>query len=195
MGNAMQRGPDGYLYYPHMISGQVWRIPPDGGEPELVADEVDRPVAVRFDQGGVLHVLSLGPEGRVTRIDLHGTGSRTLITSGVMGLDNAAFDAENRMFVSSYASGGITEMRPDGRTRVIVPRGFDGPYGVTVGRGGTVYAADHYGVASPCGHHGGHPGRRRPRTGCPGPGAVRPRHRGGRRSPAPHLAVRGRTHL
>ncbi|WP_322986300.1 hypothetical protein [Streptomyces sp. S584] len=149
MGNAMQRGPDGYLYYPHMISGQVWRIPPDGGEPEMVADGVDRPVAVRFDQGGVLHVLSLGPEGRVTRIDLHGTGSRTLITSGVVGLDNAAFDAENRMFVSSYASGGITEMRPDGRTRVIVPRGFDGPYGVTVGRGGTVYAADHYGVASP----------------------------------------------
>ncbi|MFJ8750416.1 SMP-30/gluconolactonase/LRE family protein [Streptomyces sp. NPDC102441] len=149
MGNAMQRGPDGYLYYPHMISEQVWRIPPDGGEPEMVADQVDRPVAVRFDQGGVLHVLSLGPEGRVTRIDLHGTGSRTLVTSGVLGLDNAAFDAENRMYVSSFASGGITEMRPDGRTRVIVPRGFDGPYGVTVGLGGTVYAADHYRVASP----------------------------------------------
>ncbi|MFE2060652.1 hypothetical protein [Streptomyces sp. NPDC059446] len=149
MGNAMQRGPDGCLYYPHMISEQIWRIPPDGGEPEMVADQVDRPVAVRFDRGGVLHVLSLGPEGRVTRIDLHGTGSRTLVTSGLAGLDNAAFDAENRMFVSSYASGGITEMHPDGRTRVIVPRGFDGPYGVTVDLGGTVYAADHYRVASP----------------------------------------------
>ncbi|MFI2781227.1 hypothetical protein [Streptomyces sp. ALB3] len=149
MGNAMQRGPDGYLYYPHMMSGQVWRVPPDGGEPEMVADQVDRPVAVRFDRGGVLHVLSLGPEGGVTRVDLHGTGSRTLVTSGVTGLDNAAFDAENRMFVSSYASGGITEMHPDGRTRVIVPRGFDGPYGVAVGPGGSVYAADHYRVASP----------------------------------------------
>ncbi|MFF9689582.1 hypothetical protein [Streptomyces sp. NPDC014623] len=149
MGNAMQCGPDGYLYYPHMVSEQIWRIPPDGGEPEMVADQVDRPVAVRFDRGGVLHVLSLGPEGRVTRIDLHGTGSRTLVTSGVAGLDNAAFDAENRMFVSSYASGGITEMHPDGRTRVIVPRGFDGPYGVAVGPGGAVYAADHYRVAGP----------------------------------------------
>ncbi|MFE9722864.1 SMP-30/gluconolactonase/LRE family protein [Streptomyces sp. NPDC005794] len=149
LGNAMQRGPDGCLYYPHMISEQIWRIPPDGGEPELVADHVDRPVAVRFDKGGVLHVLSLGPEGRVTRIDLHGTGARTLVTSGLAGLDNAAFDAENRMFVSSYASGGITEMHPDGRTRVIVPRGFDGPYGVTVDLGGTVYAADHYRVATP----------------------------------------------
>ncbi|MFC8225930.1 hypothetical protein [Streptomyces sp. NPDC057287] len=155
MGNAMQRGPDGYLYYPHMISEQIWRIPPDGGEPEMVADQVDRPVAVRFDRGGVLHVLSLGPEGWVTRIDLHGTGSRTLVTSGLAGLDNAAFDADNRMFVSSYASGGITEMHPDGRTRVIVPRGFDGPYGVTVDLGGTVYAADHYRVASPPAPPGG----------------------------------------
>ncbi|MFF5899684.1 hypothetical protein ACFY8O_27670 [Streptomyces argenteolus] len=157
MGNAMQRGPDGYLYYPHMISEQVWRIPPDGGAPELVADRVDRPVAVRFDLGGVLHVLSMGPEGRVTRIDLHGTGARTPVTSGLVGLDNAAFDAENRMYVSSYASGGITEMHPDGRTRVIVPRGFDGPYGVTIDLGGTVYAADHYRVASPSSTHEGAP--------------------------------------
>ncbi|MBG0857839.1 SMP-30/gluconolactonase/LRE family protein [Streptomyces spinoverrucosus] len=157
LGNAMQLGPDGHLYYPHMISAQVWRIPPDGGAPEVVAEDVHQPVAVRFDQGGVLHVLSRGVEGIVTRIDLHGTGSRTLVTSGVVGLDNAAFDAENRMFVSSYASGGITELRPDGRTRELVPRGLDGPYGVTVDLGGTVYAADHYRLASPADTHEGEP--------------------------------------
>jgi len=148
-GNAMQLGPDGCLYYPHMVSNTVWRIPPDGGVPETVAEDVHDPVAVRFDRGGVLHVLSRGPEGYVTRVDLHGGGSRSLVTSGVVGLDNAAFDAENRMFVSSFASGGITELRPDGRTRQLVPRGLDGPYGVTVDLGGTVYAADHYRVARP----------------------------------------------
>ncbi|WP_345661302.1 SMP-30/gluconolactonase/LRE family protein [Streptomyces venetus] len=148
-GNAMQLGPDGCLYYPHMISRQVWRIPPDGGVPEVVAEDVHDPVAVRFDLGGVLHVLSRGPEGIVTRVDLHGDGSRSLVTSGVVGLDNAAFDAENRMFVSSFASGGITELHPDGRSRPVVPRGLDGPYGVTVDLGGTVYAADHYRVARP----------------------------------------------
>lgn len=157
LGNAMQLGPDGWLYYPHMITGQVWRIPPDGGAPEVVAEDVHQPVAVRFDQGGVLHVLSRGVEGIVTRIDLHGTGSRTLVSSGVVGLDNAAFDAENRMFVSSYASGGITELRPDGRTRELVPRGLDGPYGVTIDLGGTVYAADHYRLASPADTHEGVP--------------------------------------
>ncbi|MER6158883.1 hypothetical protein ABT147_25560 [Streptomyces sp. NPDC001868] len=157
LGNAMQRGPDGHLYYPHMITGQVWRIPADGGTPEVVAEDVHEPVAVRFDQGGVLHVVSRGVEGIVTRIDLHGGGSRTLVTSGLKGLDNAAFDAENRMFVSSYAAGGVSELHPDGRTRDLVPRGFDGPYGVTVDLGGTVYAADHYRLASPATSDEGEP--------------------------------------
>ncbi|MFE4170583.1 hypothetical protein ACFRR7_00810 [Streptomyces sp. NPDC056909] len=149
LGNAMQLGPDGYLYYPHMISNQVWRLSPDGGTPELVAEDVHEPVAVRFDRGGVMTVLSRGTAGIVTRVDLHGTGSRSIVTSGVVGLDNAAFDAENRMFVSSFASGGVTEMHPDGRTRAIVPRGLDGPFGVTVDLAGTVYAADHYRLADP----------------------------------------------
>ncbi|MFJ2607150.1 hypothetical protein ACIO13_19560 [Streptomyces sp. NPDC087425] len=148
-GNAMQLGPDGHLYYPHMWTGQIWRVSPDGGAPELVVENVPTPVGVRFDRGGVLHALSLGIEGFVTRIDLHGSGSRTLLTSGITGIDNAAFDAENRMFVSSYGSGGITEMLPDGRTRDVVPRGFSGPYGVTVDLGGTVYTGDHYRIASP----------------------------------------------
>lgn len=57
MGNAMQLGPDGYLYYPHMLSNQVLRAHPDGGAPELVAADVREPVAVRFDRDGVLIVL------------------------------------------------------------------------------------------------------------------------------------------
>ncbi|MER5390013.1 hypothetical protein [Saccharopolyspora sp. NPDC002686] len=58
MGNAMQLGPDGCLYYPHMITGEVHRVSPDGGEPELVAEDVHAPVAVRFDRGGSLTCLA-----------------------------------------------------------------------------------------------------------------------------------------
>jgi sugar lactone lactonase YvrE len=149
MGNAMQLGPDGHLYYPHMMTGEVFRIPPDGGAPELVAENVHEPVAVRFDRAGVLLVLSRGVAGIVTRVDLHGTGTESLITSGIPGLDNAAFDDGNRMFVSSYTGGGITELHPDGRTRELTPRGLAGPFGVTIDLGGTVHTADHYRVASP----------------------------------------------
>lgn len=142
MGNAMQLGPDGYLYYPHMLTEQVHRVPLDGGAPELVAEQVHEPVAVRFDRDGVLMVLSRGVAGIVTRIDL-ASGERTVVESGVLGLDNAAFDDENRMYVSSFASGGIAELHQDGRTRQVLAQGRVGPYGVAVS-GGTVHVADHY---------------------------------------------------
>lgn len=145
LGNAMQVGPDGYLYYPHMFSNQVWRVRPDGGPAELVAENVDAPVAVRFDLAGVLLVLSRGPEGVITRIDLN-SGERSLIVTGIAGLDNAAFDAENRMFVSSFARGGVTEVYPDGRTRGIVRHGLNGPFGITADRSGRVFLADHFSV-------------------------------------------------
>lgn len=53
MGNAMQLGPDGFLYYPHMLTNEVYRVPMDGGPAELVAEQVHEPVAVRFDRDGV----------------------------------------------------------------------------------------------------------------------------------------------
>jgi sugar lactone lactonase YvrE len=145
MGNAMQLGPDGYLYYPHMLTGEVHRISPDGGTPELVADGVHLPVAVRFDRAGVLLVLSAGAEGAITRISPDGT--RRTVTTGVFGLDNAAVDEDNRVYVSSFASGGIAEVHPDGRLRQIVPQGLVGPYGLAAGSGGTLHVADHYRVA------------------------------------------------
>ncbi|WP_306216317.1 outer membrane protein assembly factor BamB family protein [Actinoplanes sp. RD1] len=132
-----------------MLTGEVLRISPGGGEPELVATGVHEPVAVRFDRGGVLHVLSRGAAGIITQIDLFGGGGRTTVTTGICGQDNAAVDNENRMFVSSFAGGGITEVFPDGRTREVLPRGAAGPYGVTIDLAGTVHAADHYRIAGP----------------------------------------------
>jgi sugar lactone lactonase YvrE len=140
MGNAMQFGPDGNLYYPHMFPGEVYRIGPGGGTPELVA-EVAQTVAVRFGRDGVLYVLSIDEAGTIVRID---GDERTEIVTGIAGLDNAAFDAGGRMFVSSFASGGITEVLPGGALRAVVPRGLAGPYGVAAGADGTVSVADHY---------------------------------------------------
>lgn len=68
-------------------------------------------------------VLSLGAKGLVTWILADGT--RSVVGSGVAGLDNAAFD-DNRMFVSSYAAGGVTEVTAVGRLRPIVVQGFAG---------------------------------------------------------------------
>ncbi len=34
MPNAMEVGPDGLLYFPVMGANEIWRIDPDGGEPQ-----------------------------------------------------------------------------------------------------------------------------------------------------------------
>ncbi len=36
--NAMEVGPDGLLYFPVMGANEIWRIDPDGGEPQRVAE-------------------------------------------------------------------------------------------------------------------------------------------------------------
>ena len=40
MPNALEAGPDGKLYYPLLGSNEIWRIDPDGGEPERVAADL-----------------------------------------------------------------------------------------------------------------------------------------------------------
>lgn len=156
MGNAMQLGPDGLLYYPHMMTGEVWRISPEGGTPELVAEQVHQPVAVRFDRGGELVVVSRGVEGIVTRFDR--AGSRSTTTTGIAGMDNAAFDAENRMLVSSFASGGLTRIELDEKPRPVVPRGFSGPFDVTADERGRWFATDHFRLGTATGELGGEAG-------------------------------------
>ncbi|WP_456241036.1 hypothetical protein [Actinopolyspora lacussalsi] len=146
-GNAMRFGPDGRLYYPHMMTDEVLRISPEGGEPELVVSGVPIPVAVRFDRAGELFVLSCDAAGTITHVDPETGGTSSTVT-GVPGLDNAAFDAANRMFVSSFVRGSITELGERGRTRTVLPPGLNGPFGVTVDPAGRIYAADHFGLSS-----------------------------------------------
>ncbi|MBW0102367.1 hypothetical protein, partial [Pseudonocardia sp. KRD291] len=140
MGNAMQAGPDGQLYYPHLGGGEVWRVAIDGPpRPELVLDGLDRPVAVRFDRDRALLVLS-NATGELLRLDLD-TGARTVVETGVGGADNVAVGADGRLFVSGAFRGGIVELAHGHAPRSLVPEGLHGPFGITVdGRGRTVVA-------------------------------------------------------
>jgi len=42
--NAMEVGPDGMLYYPLMTANEIWRIDPNGGEPQRVAGDLGVPM-------------------------------------------------------------------------------------------------------------------------------------------------------
>lgn len=138
MPNAFDVGPDGKLYLPVMGTNEIWRVRLDGGAPEVVARELGVPDSVKFDSQGYI-VSTQVASGQVLRIDPR-NGDRTVLANLTPGLDNVTFVGE-RIFVSNI-SGYVTEILRDGKTRDLVPDGFNWPLGLAVGHDGVLYVAD-----------------------------------------------------
>ncbi|MFP5071151.1 hypothetical protein ACLFMI_15990 [Pseudonocardia nantongensis] len=143
LGNAMEVGPDGLLYYPHLMGGEVWRVALDGGTPERLHTGLDRPVAVRFDPAGRLRILSNGERG--TLWTGSAGGALTGFDTGIGGADNVAFGADGTAWISGAFRGGIHALSPGGALREVVPPGLNGPFGVACAAGG-VLASDYFGL-------------------------------------------------
>ena len=84
--NAMEVGPDGLLYFPVMGANEIWRVDPDGGEPQRVAADLGVPDSVKFDSDGYI-VSTQVASGQVLRIDPR-TGEQTVLAQLNPGLDN-----------------------------------------------------------------------------------------------------------
>jgi sugar lactone lactonase YvrE len=134
----MEVGPDGLLYFPVMGANEIWRIDPDGGEPQRVAGDLGVPDSVKFDSQG--HIVSTQvASGQVLRIDPR-SGERQLLAQLSPGLDNCTFVGD-LVLVSNF-TGEITEISPDGTTRTVLPGGLNWPLDLTVGHDGQLYIAD-----------------------------------------------------
>ena len=132
MPNACAVGPNGLLYFPEVLSGDIWRVPLGGGERERFISGMATPPAVKFDNRGALIALE-SHTGDVTRIDLR-TRQKTRIATLETGLDNLVIAPDDSIFVSSFAHGSVWEIAPDGRQRVLEPTGLIGPWGMTCSR-------------------------------------------------------------
>lgn len=130
--NAFDFGPDGYLYGPLYLRGQFVRIDvnADPVTIETVADGFGLPAAAKFDAQGRLHMLDQAT-GAVTRLNLE-TGERSAIATLPPGIDNLAFDAEDRLFVSHNSQSYVFEVMADGTVRTVSPGGMPSPAGVAV---------------------------------------------------------------
>ncbi|AUX48086.1 gluconolaconase [Sorangium cellulosum] len=150
--NGMDWGPDGRLYGPIWTQGRVVSIDVDSCtgavDPEVecdlqtVADGLLIPAAVKFDGLGRLHAVD--QSGEVVRIDI-ATGEKELVAELPPGLDNLAFDAQDKLYVSSASDGFIVRIEPDGRVRTLLPGGLIMPGGVAVmteGGAESVYVGD-----------------------------------------------------
>jgi sugar lactone lactonase YvrE len=144
--NGFDWGPDGQLYGPIFTRDRVVRIDVDAQPPTIttVADGFGLPAAAKFDSRGRLHVVD-SQSGEVVRIDTK-TGSKAVVATVGPGLDNLAFDAHDRLFVSSNDEGFVVEVLPDGSTGPVITGGMANPGGVAVmprpDGGETVFVAD-----------------------------------------------------
>jgi sugar lactone lactonase YvrE len=139
MPNACAVGPDERLYFPEVLSGDIWRVALNGGERERFISGLHTPPALKFDNRGALMVLE-SHTGEVTRIDLQ-TREKTRFAALESGLDNLVIAPDDRVFVSSFAHGGIWEVAPNGQSKVLVPHGLIGPWDVAWS-GGALFVGD-----------------------------------------------------
>ncbi len=138
MPNAFEVGPDGKLYFPVMGTNEIWRISLEGGAPETVATGLGVPDSVKFDAQGQI-VSTQVHSGQVLRVDPR-TGHQSVLAQLNPGLDNVTFVGK-RMFVSNI-SGYVTEILEGGKTRDLVPDGFNWPLGLAVDDDGLILVAD-----------------------------------------------------
>lgn len=120
----------GFLYAPQWFNGRVVRVDVETGELTEVTTDWPVPAAVKFDSNGALHAVSYG-SGEVVRIDLE-TGVRTVLAELPIGLDNLAFDSDDRLFVSSATDAFIVEVEDDGTVTELRTGGMNTAMGVAV---------------------------------------------------------------
>jgi len=126
--NGMDWGPDGRLYGPRWFTGEVVSFDVDAGTMRTEATQFQVPAAVKFDSKGRLYVLDT-MAGEVVRVT---DGSKDVVAKLTPGLDNFAFDTNDRLFVSSFTDGFVARVEPDGSLFELSPGGMVSPGGVAV---------------------------------------------------------------
>ena len=117
--NAMDFGPDGYIYGPIWSKGHIVKIDVDSGELEVIVDDLQTPAAVKFNSKGELFTVD-HQSGIVYRIDLNNR-SKQAIARGFVGADNIAFNSKDELFLAHAQDGSIHQIYMDGKTRTIIP--------------------------------------------------------------------------
>jgi len=129
--NSTSFGPDGKMYSPLNMRGEVIRWNLATGEREVVFRIPTPPSCVKFDSQGRMLVTEF-INGTVSRHDFK-TGETKIIGKKLtIGLDNIAIDKSGRMFIASNHFGGIQELFEDGSVKELAPTGLLIPSGLGI---------------------------------------------------------------
>lgn len=123
------------IYAPILFQGRVARIDLANDNQITNVTSIGIPVAVKFDSQGRLHVLDTS-NGQVLRIDLDNpdTTNNTELVAQLPddGLDNLAFDKDDRLYVSSFSRGTVLEVLGLTNFRTVSPGSFSATSGVAI---------------------------------------------------------------
>ena len=119
--NAMDFGPDGYLYGPIWSKGQIVRIDVDKASIDILVDDLQTPAAVKFNSKGELYTID-HKTGTVYEVDIE-SGEKESIISGseFIGADNLAFNSQDEMYITNAQDGSLYQVYQDGSKRVVIP--------------------------------------------------------------------------
>ena len=121
--NACAKGPDGRLYFQNVIAGQILALDTDSGAITEVASGYQQISSVKIDPSGAV-VFSEAMRGLVHRLDPASGVATTIARMPKGGIDNLTFDGQGTMYVSSYSTGCILRVPPDGSAEILVPPGL-----------------------------------------------------------------------
>jgi hypothetical protein len=109
-------GPDGFLYVGQLTGvpfpvgkASIFRIPPEGGQPEVYATDFTGIIDIAFGHNGEMYVLEVfkgglppGPPGRLIRVASN--GERTTIADGLIFPGGIAVGADGAVYVTNFGT-------------------------------------------------------------------------------------------
>jgi sugar lactone lactonase YvrE len=138
--NGFDFGPDGRLCGPLWFRRQVICLDVDSGAMEVVAEGLVQPAAANFNSRGELFAID-NETGEIFRIDI-AAHRHERVAQAPTNLDNLAFDAADRLYVTNMSDNAIYAVDLAGAgVRRVTGGGLSLPAGIAA-TGGTLYVAD-----------------------------------------------------
>ncbi len=126
--------PDHLLYGAVIFGEQIIKVDIDQGTTDVVVDALTLPGSVRFDSQGNLYASDMSLE-QILAIDEQ-TNTQTIFAGLGAGGNRFAFDSNDRLFISNFFNGSISEIGPNGHIREVLKGGLVTPNGISVSTNG-----------------------------------------------------------